>query len=184
MRRWLEREQCIFVVFRIGRLLTLLLLTCSRCIIVLGSGSGSLLTLPPFNCGGPGGCAIVDCVLPRSSRVIQLASSSLVERVQLITDDPTAWSMTPAMAPRAHAKVSHDHAPPTFFTPWTTAMSPFSRLTRMTPLGSLQLSMNFGYPQGQPSHFRREGNISATIGLHKANGCFLESSRQAGFESV
>jgi hypothetical protein len=22
-----------------------------------------------------------------------------------------------------------------------------------------------GYPQGQPSHFRREGNISATIGL-------------------
>jgi hypothetical protein len=72
-----------------------------------------------------------------------LASSSLVERVQLITDDPTAWSMTPAMAPRAHAKVSHDHAPPTFFTPWTTAMSPFSRLTRMTPLGSLQLSMNF-----------------------------------------
>jgi hypothetical protein len=157
MRRWLERcEQRIFVVFRIGSLLTLLLLTRSRCIIILGSGSKVFLPFLPLLaadvvdalsstafCPGAG---ISSC--RRSSRVIQLACSTLLGIVQLITDDHTAWSMTPAMdlvlTPKCPTILAPgvSNVPPTCFTPWTKAMFPFSRLTRMTPLGLLQQSTN------------------------------------------
>ena len=136
MRCWLERcVHCIFAVFRIGSLLTLLLLTRSQCIIIIFLGYPYLLRLPR--------AGITSC--RRSLRVIQLACSTLVGRVQLIMDDPTAWLMTPAIAlmlmPKCPTILAPapgvSNVPPTFFTPWTTAIFPFSRLMRMMPLGLL-----------------------------------------------